>query len=218
MAQDPVYRQFTNQNGLPSSEVYDVLQDNRGYMWFSTDQGLARFDGYRFQVYDESKGLPENTVFDLELDASGKLWVNTIKGHFAYVEHDSVFPYHNNKMLDSLYENYSGIMKIFDTYHVDTNGKIRINIWGKGLLEINSDGNLKWLKQEERKGYHELLRVNHNKVLRQSALDIAVDSFLIENEKSHFKISTRIDTVVKSRLILRTAIDKKSIFLSVNET
>ena len=42
----PAFTHFTPQNGLPSSEVYQVVCDQMGYLWFATDHGLARYNGY----------------------------------------------------------------------------------------------------------------------------------------------------------------------------
>ena len=39
------YFQYTQWDGLPSSEIYDIIQDERGFIWFATDRGLARYDG-----------------------------------------------------------------------------------------------------------------------------------------------------------------------------
>ena len=119
MAQDPVYRQITGHEGLPSSEVYDVVQDKMGYLWFSTDQGLARYDGYRFMIFDESAGLPENTVFDLEADALGRIWMNTINGQFAFVVDEKVTVYTYNYILDSLLDDHPGNYRLYENYHVD---------------------------------------------------------------------------------------------------
>jgi len=44
--------QFTTEDGLPSNSVYRAVQDKDGYMWFSTEKGLAKFDGYIFSQVD----------------------------------------------------------------------------------------------------------------------------------------------------------------------
>ncbi|HRX29955.1 MAG TPA: two-component regulator propeller domain-containing protein, partial [Saprospiraceae bacterium] len=69
---------YTTDDGLPSSEVYDVLQDRDGYMWFSTDNGLSRFDGYEFKNYGFEEGLTDLVVFDLQEDSKGRIWMNSL--------------------------------------------------------------------------------------------------------------------------------------------
>lgn len=139
-AQEPVHWHFTNEQGLPSSEVYDVLQDQRGYMWFATDQGIVRYDGYNFKVFDENVGLPENTVFDLELDKQGNIWVNTIRGHLAYFDGEKIQPYRYNYVLDSLFAHKPDKFYLFNIYHVFSPDSIVINTLAHGFVSINGNG------------------------------------------------------------------------------
>ncbi len=53
----PAWRNYTTDHGLPSSEVHCILQDSEGYMWFGTDNGLSRFDGYSFKNFSAQEGL-----------------------------------------------------------------------------------------------------------------------------------------------------------------
>ena len=218
MAHDPVYRQFTNQDGLPSSEVYDVLQDKQGYMWFSTDQGLTRFDGYRFVVYDESMGLPENTVFDLELDAAGNIWVNTIKGHLAKFSKDTLLAYRHNKLLDSLLNEYPGSFKVFDTYHVEDNGTLHLNIPGRGILRIAENGDFEWIKKDKHAHFNELHLQENNKILRQYALIEGSNSVLFISKSDTF--SFKVDEGWGNQIspIWRTVYAHNYIYLSINNT
>lgn len=86
-AQELYYRHLEVKDGLPSSEVYDVLQDHDGYMWFSTDAGVARYDGYGFEVYTIRDGLPDNTIFGLAEDRHGRIWFRSYSGKIAYRDH-----------------------------------------------------------------------------------------------------------------------------------
>lgn len=216
MAQDPVYRQFTNQNGLPSSEVYDVLQDKKGYMWFSTDQGLARFDGYRFMVYDESVGLPENTVFDLELDAAGNIWVNTIRGHLAKFNNDTLYRFTYNNLLDSLLKDYRGSFKMFDTYHVDDSGTLQVNIPGRGVLQITEAGDFEWKKQKENAHLYELRLLENNKIFKQDALLEGSTSvlFLAKSDTFSFRVAESWEKQISP--IWRAVYANNHLFLSIN--
>jgi len=72
--QKHIYTQYTTANGLPSSEVYDIIQDDYGYLWFGTDHGICRYDGYTFEQYDTKDGLTNNTVFKFTKDTQGTIW------------------------------------------------------------------------------------------------------------------------------------------------
>lgn len=71
-------------DGLPSNEVYDVIQDSVGYLWLTTDNGFCRFDGYEFKTYGIEKGLTDRVVFDMQLDTFGRIWMNSINGKIFY--------------------------------------------------------------------------------------------------------------------------------------
>jgi ligand-binding sensor domain-containing protein/signal transduction histidine kinase len=78
------FREFTTEEGLSQNTVRCILQDRRGFLWFGTDDGLNRFDGYRFRVIrnqpDIPAGLPHNRIRALFEDAAGGLWVGTMNG------------------------------------------------------------------------------------------------------------------------------------------
>lgn len=50
------------------------MQDSKGYMWFATDAGVCRYDGYTFRSFTSEHGLPDNTIFDLYEDKKGRIW------------------------------------------------------------------------------------------------------------------------------------------------
>lgn len=80
------FRNYQAKDGLPSSEVYYVIQDHEGYMWFGTDAGVSRYDGYSFHNYTTNDGLCDNTVFQLYEDHHNRIWCRTIKGCISYFE------------------------------------------------------------------------------------------------------------------------------------
>ncbi len=81
VAQIPAYRfdQWTTDNGLPQNTVRAIVQTRDGYLWLTTVDGLARFDGVRFVVFDKSntKGLSSNRFTALHEDLDGTLWAGT---------------------------------------------------------------------------------------------------------------------------------------------
>ena len=79
------------QKKLPSGVVISVLQSRDGYLWLGTLNGLVRFDGDRFTVFDESNtpGLPNSSIVYLFEDSRGWLWAGTDGGGVAVI-HDGV--------------------------------------------------------------------------------------------------------------------------------
>lgn len=74
-AQSPPTRSFSVKEGLPSGTVYDCLEDRNGFMWFATEAGLARFDGFNFKTYTTEDGLSNNTILQLLEDDDGSIWI-----------------------------------------------------------------------------------------------------------------------------------------------
>jgi diguanylate cyclase (GGDEF)-like protein/putative nucleotidyltransferase with HDIG domain len=66
-------------DGLPQDNVVSIAQTPDGYLWLGTEEGLARFDGLRFKVFDKSNTpeLKSNDVYALLADRMGNLWIGT---------------------------------------------------------------------------------------------------------------------------------------------
>lgn len=89
-AQHPYYYNITDEDGLPSNEVYSIVQDNFGYIWIGCDAGLFRYDGFNFKPYTNSKQNGRSISF-LQLDKKGRLWCKNFSGQIYRVEKDSLF-------------------------------------------------------------------------------------------------------------------------------
>jgi ligand-binding sensor domain-containing protein/signal transduction histidine kinase len=78
---DLKFAHFTTNDGLSQSNVTEILQDRRGFMWFATRDGLNRYDGNAFVVYkhnpNDPASLSSNFVLDLMEDDQGCLWIAT---------------------------------------------------------------------------------------------------------------------------------------------
>lgn len=80
MAQSEIKREhYSRQDGLPSNAISDILSDSRGYMWFSTWEGLSRFDGYNFVNYktgaDSRVPYLHNRIARIYEDKIGNIWM-----------------------------------------------------------------------------------------------------------------------------------------------
>ncbi len=73
-------RQFGQADGLANQAVTTITQDDGGYLWVGTENGLFRFDGARFLRYGKRDGLPAPFITALTTDAAGRLWVGTDAG------------------------------------------------------------------------------------------------------------------------------------------
>jgi signal transduction histidine kinase/ligand-binding sensor domain-containing protein/DNA-binding response OmpR family regulator len=76
-----VHAVWDSDDGLPQNSVSAVVESRDGYIWFGTQEGVVRFDGVRFTIFDSRTGaLPHNYVTALIEDRNGVLWIGTNDG------------------------------------------------------------------------------------------------------------------------------------------
>lgn len=81
---DRPFTAFTGEAGLPSGNVYGIAQDDQGFLWFATGDGLSRYDGYAFRTFRFDRSNPNslghNTVVAIRPGRGGVLWLGTTGG------------------------------------------------------------------------------------------------------------------------------------------
>jgi ligand-binding sensor domain-containing protein/serine phosphatase RsbU (regulator of sigma subunit) len=75
---------ITVEDGLSQNEVYDILQDRRGSLWFATQEGITVYNGVDFKYINDENGLESNIVYSLYEDVKGHIWIGTHKGLTVY--------------------------------------------------------------------------------------------------------------------------------------
>jgi hypothetical protein len=80
-----VHESWTVKDGLPVNSINALLQDRTGYIWAATFDGLVRFDGLRFTVFNSanSEELPSNRIIRLKEGKDGSLWLGTEQSHIV---------------------------------------------------------------------------------------------------------------------------------------
>ncbi|MDO6389374.1 two-component regulator propeller domain-containing protein [Pontibacter sp. BT731] len=76
-AQQFNFRNWSLEQGLPQSQVNDILQDGKGQLWVATLGGLSRFDGSTFHTYTKREGMSSNSISCLLLDSRERIWIGT---------------------------------------------------------------------------------------------------------------------------------------------
>ncbi len=80
LAQNNQLRAYTLEDGLPQSQVYDIIQDEIGYLWLGTQGGgLCRFNGDTFKIWNENDGLQSNYIHSLAF-VNDSLFIGTKSG------------------------------------------------------------------------------------------------------------------------------------------
>ncbi|MCC9135616.1 two-component regulator propeller domain-containing protein [Pontibacter silvestris] len=83
------------EHGLSNNTVNTIYKDRLGFMWFGTDDGLNKYDGYEFHVYrnriNDTTSLIHNQINTVSGDSSGNLWIGTKKGLCTFNPNTSKF-------------------------------------------------------------------------------------------------------------------------------
>jgi PAS domain S-box-containing protein len=105
-AQLITFRHYGVEDGISQSEIKRIFQDSEGYLWFATQNGLNKFDGYGFEnfFYDptDKQSLSNNWIFDITEDSKGDIWLGTKEGLNRYNKKTGAFTLMPHKLNDSI--------------------------------------------------------------------------------------------------------------------
>ena len=115
------FRTFDVKSGIADNYVQSILCDKYGFMWFSTLNGLSRYDGYQFKTYTTTQlGSYNNDIEFTAEDASGTIWIKTPKSYYFY-----------NREKDEIDDHITPILEQFGIYGTPDNLYIDkdLNLW-----------------------------------------------------------------------------------------
>lgn len=136
---EPSYRIFSVKEGLPSSETYFVHQDQLGYIWFCTDRGVVKYDGFHMEVLTTKNGLPDNVIFWIYEDYKGRIWFISYNGLLSYYDNvkHKIIKYKYNQLIS----NYIGNnLYPYKTFSIDENENVFFSSGNNGVLKIDRQG------------------------------------------------------------------------------
>lgn len=99
IAQNPVSIPLSSQETYIPNTTYYVLQATDGHMWFATDAGVYRYNGYEFTHYSTANGLPDNEIFRIYEDQFHRIWFLGLNGKPSYYLEDKIYSPDNNSTL-----------------------------------------------------------------------------------------------------------------------
>ncbi len=124
---------FFTSDKLSNTNITSICQDKSGYIWIGTENGLNRFDGYKFTVYknnpQDSTSLMFNIVNKVFCDKSGNLWVGTNTGMQLYNDITDSFVKYNSPVFERA--RISDICQLPD-------GRVLVGTAGFGLFQADS--------------------------------------------------------------------------------
>lgn len=133
------FMHLNRESGFTGKTVNSILQDSRNFIWFATDAGLNRFDGYGFKVFkpdpNNLRSISNSNVTALYEDKDNSLWVGTEQGLNVFERDDENFKkYISVDSIDNTLS-YNYVKSIIE----DKSGKVIIATGGGGLCYYNKE-------------------------------------------------------------------------------
>lgn len=78
-----IFNNINIEQGISQSTIEAIFQDSEGYIWLGTNDGLNRYNGYEFKIYNYEEyqnSISHNGITDITEDKYGNIWVNTVSG------------------------------------------------------------------------------------------------------------------------------------------
>jgi signal transduction histidine kinase/ligand-binding sensor domain-containing protein len=123
--------QITTRDGLNDNRINCIIKDSRGFMWFGTQTGLCRYDGYNFTVYSndeyETKSMSSNIICDIQEDQEGNLWILTKDALEKFDRMDETF---------TRFKSFDPTNWLL-TMNLGSSGKIWVGSWSKKLWQFD---------------------------------------------------------------------------------
>jgi ligand-binding sensor domain-containing protein len=170
-AQEPFMHHITDDDGLPSMEVYNIIQDHKGFIWIGTDNGLCRFDGINFKIYSHPK--QRGRAFSrFKIDKKNRIWMVNFSGQIFYLENDTL------KLFEQFEEKYKSGISRFD---IDEEEVLWISSIGNPLFSYD-------LKTNKWKSYPYINCNSVQNIIVNNQFDIAFSLGYIQSVKNPKKM------------------------------
>jgi ligand-binding sensor domain-containing protein/serine phosphatase RsbU (regulator of sigma subunit) len=127
-AQGYNFRNFNSEDGLTQSYVYSIIQDVHGYLWVGTDNGLFRYNGFKFEIYPTSDSLEDNFI-TCGISDGESLWFGDKNGRLSYF---------NGKKFLAVNITHPDLSSITH-FTKSPDNRIWVSTYSDGLLKLNKD-------------------------------------------------------------------------------
>jgi signal transduction histidine kinase/ligand-binding sensor domain-containing protein/DNA-binding response OmpR family regulator len=125
-------------NGISNNQIVSVFKDSRGFMWFGTQSGLNRYDGYSFKIFKhslrDSLSIRDNFIYGINEDHNGNLWIGTRFGYNIYNPLTESFSWNPEKYLR---DNNIPLTSINNLY-TDKKGNVWFLNRQEGIVKVNT--------------------------------------------------------------------------------
>src|SRR3984957_14885951 len=130
------FARISSSQGLSQARVSDIVQDDQGFIWFGTWNGLNRYDGYNFKVFkhepERQESLSGVFVYSLFKGRAGTIWVGTGQFLDRFDPLTETFSHYHFDVPDS-----SGLMTTVNQISQDSSGMLWLST-RKGLFRLDT--------------------------------------------------------------------------------
>lgn len=133
MPQSYSFVHYDVKDGLPSKRIYAITQDQDGFLWIATDNGVCRFDGTAFRTYTTEDGMVDNDVINIFCDSKNRVWFAPFKKDVCYYYKGKIYTRQNDTLLRKLQLPTGPVKFVEDSEN---------NLWltlENGLLSVSPD-------------------------------------------------------------------------------
>jgi signal transduction histidine kinase/ligand-binding sensor domain-containing protein/DNA-binding response OmpR family regulator len=173
-SQSIYFNRLTTEHGLSNNNVFNIIQDRFGFLWFATDDGLNRYDGYDFKIFrndpENQNSISDNSVWVLTEDKKGNIWIGTKNGWLNRFDPVSEIFTRWKIKTEDVKEN--AITCVYE----DSEEKIWIGTYRQGLYKLDPDSG----------------KLDHwyNKPENNTSISNNYISSILEDNKGNYWIST----------------------------
>lgn len=204
------FSHITNRDGLSQNTVNSIIQDREGFMWFATQDGLNRFDGYNFKIYkkdtDDKYSISENFLNILYEDNNSEIiWIGTYNsGLIMYDKLSDRFT--NLKSMDEIANEY--ITALIE----DGENNLWIGTFHKGIFKFNSEKDclikidLDFLYKDDIAEKNNIMSLQYDKYENKMYVGIWKGGLykidLSGNENEYFQCNDKADTIISDNVTI----------------
>ncbi len=167
---DIKFENITPEMGLSQATIQCILQDSKGFLWFGTEDGLNKYDGYNFTIYrhneKDSTSISDNFIWELYEDSDNNLWIGTSNGGLNRFDREkNIFVHYRNNPSDPRSISQDDIRTIYEDNHK--------NLW----IGTNNGGLNMFNRADETFTNYKHSFTNENSLSHNSIRDIVEDNY-----------------------------------------
>lgn len=211
--QDLIFKNVSDQLGLPSKECYGIIQDSRGFFWVNMDIGLIKFCNTSKMLFDSRNGLTENAVYYLGEREDNTVEMLTSSNRFLNIKNNKVIETSASKKLESTIRSVDKKLNIntfSQLYFLNKNDKGEYFFQAQSRTYLmNKRGNINPLylhKEKQNKDlFLDLVIQDSSSFFIKHRDPIPIKEFRLENKRINLKLKNK-----KSQKIISVSINNSS--------